>query len=500
MGQRFLNNFETILVAQVKARSETDDPATELDYGIVRISDGAAGRLVNPGDGSWFILTVYKRIGGSERDHEIMRVLAVDNSTLGECRLTVLRAQEGTQAQAFLAGDSVEMRLTAGALAQLAQIDDPRLSDSRPPTGIAGGVLSGQYPNPAFAQPMATAQDVAKKVDKVAGMGLSANDFTNLLYQKLLSIAEGATVNESNAQLRERSKHTGKQAIATVEGLADALANVIKREAHTGVQPMDTVDGLIAAIALLAAKDSPALTGAPTAPTALDDNASTQIANTLFVTNAVATAVSKLMGGAASEALDTLIELGNALGNDADFAATMTNALAQKVDKAAGMGLSANNLSNALLAKLDGIQEGATRNASDEHLLDRSKHTGKQAIATIEGLSEELAHLGGGFQRLTDADNGTELQAGIRYSVHQTHTQSSLPLDAVAGSLVELWSDDLGLVGGTYSILIPDGAAVYLNTPSGRKSINVNLTFDFNAVNCARFLKNTDSGWSLSLS
>ena len=66
--------------------------------------------------------------------------------------------------------------------------DDPRLSDSRVPRGGAGGVLSGQYPNPGFAVPMATAAQLADKVDKVAGKGLSTNDLTDPLYDKLVGL------------------------------------------------------------------------------------------------------------------------------------------------------------------------------------------------------------------------------------------------------------------------------------------------------------------------
>src|SRR5690554_1735707 len=66
--------------------------------------------------------------------------------------------------------------------------DDPRLSDSRTPTGDAGGVLSGQYPNPGFAVPMATAAQLEGKVDKVEGKGLSTNDLTDPLYDKLIGL------------------------------------------------------------------------------------------------------------------------------------------------------------------------------------------------------------------------------------------------------------------------------------------------------------------------
>ncbi len=77
---------------------------------------------------------------------------------------------------------------------------------------------------------------------------------------------------------------------------------------------------------------SPALTGVPTAPTAAGGTSSTQIATTAFV----AAAVSALIN-AAPGALDTLAELAGALGDDPDFATTITNGLASKLATAANL-------------------------------------------------------------------------------------------------------------------------------------------------------------------
>ena len=68
---------------------------------------------------------------------------------------------------------------------------------------------------------------------------------------------------------------------------------------------------------------SPALTGVPTAPTALAGTNTTQLATTAFVKTAVDNLVDSAPG-----ALDTLNELAAALNDDSNFHTTVTNSLA----------------------------------------------------------------------------------------------------------------------------------------------------------------------------
>ena len=74
---------------------------------------------------------------------------------------------------------------------------------------------------------------------------------------------------------------------------------------------------------------NPALTGKPTAPTAAQTSNDAQLATTAFVKAALAALVDS-----SPAALDTLNELAAALGDDPNFAATMTTELAKKMDKA----------------------------------------------------------------------------------------------------------------------------------------------------------------------
>ena len=82
--------------------------------------------------------------------------------------------------------------------------------------------------------------------------------------------------------------------------------------------------------------------------------------------------------GAAPEALDTLAEIAEALNNDPDFAATITNMLAQKVDKVAGMGLSEANFTSEEKTKLSGIEEGANK------YIHPSTHPASMIVETSE--------------------------------------------------------------------------------------------------------------------
>lgn len=75
----------------------------------------------------------------------------------------------------------------------------------------------------------------------------------------------------------------------------------------------------------LAPIDSPGFTGTPTVPTAAPGTNTTQAASTAFATAAIAALVAS-----SPATLDTLNELATALGNDPNFATTITNLLATK--------------------------------------------------------------------------------------------------------------------------------------------------------------------------
>lgn len=72
------------------------------------------------------------------------------------------------------------------------------------------------------------------KVDKVAGKQLSTEDYTTAEKTKLSGIAAGATANATDADLRDRSTHSGTQGMETITGLSAALDARVVETAATG--------------------------------------------------------------------------------------------------------------------------------------------------------------------------------------------------------------------------------------------------------------------------
>ncbi|WP_258149033.1 tail fiber protein [Escherichia coli] len=122
-------------------------------------------------------------------------------------------------------------------------------------------------------------------------------------------------------------KYTAQNATTTQKGIVQ-LSSATNSTSETLAATPKSVKAVMDETNKKAPLNSPALTGTPTTPTAPQGTNSTQIASTAFVMAAIAALVDS-----SPDALNTLNELAAALGNDPNFATTMTNALAGKQPK-----------------------------------------------------------------------------------------------------------------------------------------------------------------------
>lgn len=79
-------------------------------------------------------------------------------------------------------------------------------------------------------------------------------------------------------------------------------------------------------------------------------------------------------------------DVDNTSDADKPLSTATSTALATKVDKVAGKVLSSNDYTDVEKAKVAGISAGATQNATDASLRDRTTHTGAQPISSITSL------------------------------------------------------------------------------------------------------------------
>jgi len=186
---------------------------------------------------------------------------------------------------------------------------DSRLSDTRTPTDDS--VSTAKIVNSAVT------------ADKLAGDSVTSAKIADDAVTSG-KIADGAIVNaDINASAAiDWTKLAVSSTVSSTElGYLDGVTSAIQTQLDAKYSSASATTDL----ALKAPLASPALTGTPTAPTATAGTNTTQIATTAFVTGAVSDLIASAPG-----ALNTLDELAAALGDDANFASTVTTSLAAK--------------------------------------------------------------------------------------------------------------------------------------------------------------------------
>ena len=342
-------------------------------------------------------------------------------------------------------------------------------------------------------KPVSTAQqtELDKKVDKVAGKALSTNDYTTPEKSKLAGIATGATANDSNAQLRDRTTHTGMQPISSVTDLQDTLnSKANTNHTHTAASVTDfdiEVSNNTDVAANTAARHThanKAILDAATASfttadeTKLDGIAAGAQVNTVTSVNTRTGAVTGL-----AEASDLTAHTGNTsnphsvtkaqvglgnVDNTSDVNKPVSTATQTALDgKADDLGADDNYVTDAEKTKLANL---SGTNTGDQTLPTWSTIAGKPAVVaegatqadarTAIGAGTSSLAIGttagtaaeGNDSRLTDARTPTaHVHAGADITTG-TVAYARLPVGTTASTVAAGDDSRIGKIGGTVTV------------------------------------------------
>lgn len=183
------------------------------------------------------------------------------------------------------------------------------------------------------------AETVATQAGQVEQSLTAVNEAVASVESSKASVEATATQVTSDKETAEnaatRSEEAAKRAEEiAAQGLVDAsttgkgivkLNNTLTSESVTEAATPSTVKQLNDELQLKANRHSPTFTGVVKAPTPASDSNDTTVSTTAWVRQAIAELVDS-----SPETLDTLSEIAAALGNDPNFATTITNQLAGK--------------------------------------------------------------------------------------------------------------------------------------------------------------------------
>ena len=235
--------------------------------------------------------------------------------------------------------------------------------------------------------------------------------------------------------------------------------------------------------AAIARLSSPALTGTPSAPLAVTGTNTTQVATTSFVQQEL-----NILTTGAPAALNTLDELAAALGDDSNYAATITTALGNKQDKVSGV-------SDTEISYLDGVTSGI-----------QSQLNSKESL--LPGLSGQPTT--SSFSTLLNASiSSIEYDFAVGPVIYITPQSTFFNLSAFNNLVVGNFTLAYTVSGTSYSTVftkanqaaadIAGKVAIPIEYVSGEQSFNVSsASITYGSGTAGKFLTNYGSSkyWS----
>lgn len=296
-------------------------------------------------------------------------------------------------------------------------------------------------------KPISTATQIAlnSKVDKVAGKGLSTEDYSTAEKSKLAGIAAGAQVN-----------------VATDLSLGTATATVLPLNSSTG-NDVNLPSATTTTAGLLSATDKTKLNGLSNyvkpvnepisyitgLQTALDGKASTTYVDGKFTD----------LIGAAPAALDTLKEIADQLANDESVVSALTTAVSNKANTT--------DVNTALATKVDKVA-GKQLSTEDYTTTEKTKLSGLNNYT--KPASEPISYI-------------TGLQTALDSKVSKTGVEALHSTDAlrISGTTLSLYKGD-----GTFESVVTQDTVYTLPKASattlGGIKVGSNLSIDANGV------------------
>ena len=228
-------------------------------------------------------------------------------------------------------------------------MDDPRI------TRYASEKYVKEFVNEAVTNAGTGSVNLDDYVKKVDGMGLTHNDLTDTLKTKY----DGAATHASSTHAPTNAQKNSDITKAEIEA---KLTGDISTHTHSSYALANSVPTKVSQLE----NDSKFLTS---------HQSLAGLATETFVNTAVAGIVDS-----APAALDTLKELSTALGDDPNFATTVATNIGGKVDKVDGMGLTHNDLTDALKSGYD----SAATHANTAHAPSNAQKNSDITKAEIE--------------------------------------------------------------------------------------------------------------------